>query len=120
MAAKLFVGSLSYDTTDATLEEFFAQAGQVVSAKVIVDRETNRSKGFGFVEMSSDEEAQAAIAQLNGKDLDGRQIAVNEARPQENRERRPFSGGGGGGRPGGGFGGGGGRGQGGGGRPNRY
>ena len=119
MAAKLFVGSLSYDTTDATLEEFFAQAGQVVSAKVIVDRDTNRSKGFGFVEMASDEEAQAAISQLNGKDLDGRQIAVNEARPQENRERRPFSGGGnGGGRPGGQ--GGGSRGFGGGGRPNRY
>lgn len=93
MATKLFVGSLSYNTTDATLEEFFAAVGKVVSAKVIVDRDTNRSKGFGFVEMSSEEEAQAAIAQLNGKELDGREIAVNEARPQENRERRPFNGG---------------------------
>jgi cold-inducible RNA-binding protein len=105
MATKLFVGSLSYNTTDATLEEFFAQAGNVVSAKVIMDRDTNRSKGFGFVEMGSDEEAQAAIAQLNDKELDGRQIAVNEARPQEKRERRPFNGGGNGGgnRNGGGF-----------------
>ena len=96
MATKLFVGSLSYNTTDASLEEFFASAGNVVSAKVIVDRDTNRSKGFGFVEMASEEEAQAAIAQLNGKELDGRAIAVNEARPQENRERRSFGGGGGG------------------------
>lgn len=105
MATKLFVGGLSYNTTDASLEEFFAAIGKVLSAKVIVDRDTNRSKGFGFVEMSSEEEAQAAVAQLNGKELDGRQIAVNEARPQENRERRPFSGGGGGGNrsSGGGF-----------------
>jgi cold-inducible RNA-binding protein len=104
MATKLFVGSLSYNTTDASLEEFFAQAGNVVSAKVIMDRDTNRSKGFGFVEMASEEEAKAAIDQLNGKELDGRAIAVNEARPQENRERRPFSGGGdrGGNRGGGG------------------
>jgi len=105
MATKLFVGSLSYNTTDATLEEFFAQAGNVVSAKVIMDRDTNRSKGFGFVEMASDEEAKAAIAMFDGKELDGRQIAVNEARPQENRERRSFGGGNGGGgnRNGGGF-----------------
>lgn len=96
MATKLFVGSLSYNTTDATLEEFFAQVGQVVSAKVIIDRDTNRSKGFGFVEMSSEEEAKAAVDQLNGKELDGRTIAVNEARPQENRERRSFGGNGGG------------------------
>lgn len=102
MATKLFVGSLSYNTTDASLEEFFAQAGNVVSAKVIIDRDTNRSKGFGFVEMASDEEAKAAIDQLNGKELDGRPIAVNEARPQENRERRPFSGGDRGGNRGGG------------------
>ena len=81
MATKLFVGSLSYNTTDASLEEFFAAVGKVLSAKVIVDRDTNRSKGFGFVEMATEEEAQAAIAQLNGKDLDGRTIAVNEARP---------------------------------------
>ena len=103
MATKLFVGGLSYNTTDASLEEFFAAIGKVLSAKVIVDRDTNRSKGFGFVEMSSEEEAQAAVAQLNGKELDGRQIAVNEARPQENRERRPFSGGGSGGNRSGGF-----------------
>jgi RNA recognition motif-containing protein len=101
MATKLFVGSLSYNTTDATLEEFFAAVGNVVSAKVIFDRETNRSKGFGFVEMGSEEDAQKAIAQLNGKELDGRTIAVNEARPQENRERRPFNGGGNGGNRGG-------------------
>lgn len=104
MATKLFVGSLSYNTTDATLEEFFAAVGNVVSAKVIVDRDTNRSKGFGFVEMASEEEAQKAVAELNGKELDGRTIAVNEARPQENRERRSFGGGAGGGnRNGGGF-----------------
>src|SRR5687768_5089658 len=107
MATKLFVGSLSYNTTDASLEEFFASCGKVVSAKVIVDRDTNRSKGFGFVEMETEEEAQAAVAQLNGKELDGRTIAVNEARPQENRERRSFGGGGGGGNRNGGGGGGG-------------
>lgn len=100
MATKLFVGSLSYTTTDATLEEFFASAGQVVSAKVIMDRDSGRSKGFGFVEMASDEEAKAAIEQLDGKELDGRRIAVNEARPQENRERRSFGGGNGGNRGG--------------------
>lgn len=101
MATKLFVGSLSYTTTDAGLEEFFAAVGQVVSAKVIMDRDSGRSKGFGFVEMASEEEAKAAIEQLNGKELDGRQIAVNEARPQENRERRSFGGGGNGGGRGG-------------------
>jgi RNA recognition motif-containing protein len=101
MATKLFVGSLSYNTTDASLEEFFAAAGNVVSAKVIMDRETNRSKGFGFVEMASDEEAKAAIDQLNNQELDGRQIIVNEARPQENRERRSFGGDRGGNRGGG-------------------
>jgi cold-inducible RNA-binding protein len=103
MATKLFVGSLSYNTTDDGLEAFFAQAGNVVSAKVIMDRDTNRSKGFGFVEMGSEEEAKAAIAQFDGKELDGRQIAVSEARPQENRERRPFNGGDRGGNRGGGF-----------------
>lgn len=92
MATKLFVGSLSYNTTDASLADFFATVGTVVSAKVIIDRDSNRSKGFGFVEMSSEEEAKAAVAQLNGKDLDGRTIVVNEARPQENRERRQFNG----------------------------
>lgn len=101
MATKLFVGSLSYSTTDASLEEFFASVGQVLSAKVIIDRDTNRSKGFGFVEMANDEDAKTAIAQLDGKELDGRPIAVNEARPQEKRERRPFDGDRGGNRGGG-------------------
>lgn len=87
MASKLFIGSLAWATTDDSLREFFASAGTVVSANVIMDRETNRSKGFGFVEMSSDEEAKAAIDQLNGKDLDGRAIVVTEARPREERPR---------------------------------
>jgi cold-inducible RNA-binding protein len=94
MATKLFVGSLAYSVTDQELEEFFAVAGKVESAKVIIDRETNRSKGFGFVEMSSEEEAKAAIDQLNGKDLNGRAVAIDQAKPQENRERRPYNGGG--------------------------
>jgi cold-inducible RNA-binding protein len=100
MATKLFVRSLSYNSTEASLEELFATVGKVVSVKIIMDRDTNRSKGFGFVEMSTDEEAQEAIKQLDGKDLDGRAIAVSEARPREdnnNRERRSFGGGGGGG-----------------------
>jgi len=96
MAAKLFVGSLSWNTNDDQLKDFFATAGTVVSASVIVDRDTNRSKGFGFVEMSSDEEAKAAVDQLNGKDLDGRAIVVNEARPREERPRGGGSFGGGG------------------------
>lgn len=87
MATKLFIGSLAWATTSDSLKEFFSQVGTVVSADVIVDRETNRSKGFGFVEMSSDEEAKAAIEQLNGKELDGRPIVVNEARPREERPR---------------------------------
>lgn len=94
MATKLFVGSLSYGVNDDQLADFFASVGTVASAKVIVDHETGRSKGFGFVEMSSDDEAQAAIKQLNGKELDGRPIVVNEARPQEKRETRSFGGGG--------------------------
>lgn len=93
MATKLFVGSLPYSTTDKELEELFAAVGTVVSAKVIFDRDTNRSKGFGFVEMSTEEESKAAIDQLNGKDFGGRSLIVNEARPQENRERRSFDGG---------------------------
>ena len=97
MATKLFVGSLAYSVTDDELEQFFAAVGKVTSAKVIIDRDTNRSKGFGFVEMESDDEAKAAIAELDGKELNGRAIAVNEARPQENRERRSFGGGNGGG-----------------------
>jgi len=95
MANKLFVGSLSYGVNDDQLNDAFAQFGTVVSAKVIMDRDTGRSKGFGFVEMSTDEEAQAAVKGLDGKELAGRAIAVSEARPQENRERRPYNGGGG-------------------------
>lgn len=87
MASKLFIGSLAWATTDDSQKDFFSQAGEVVSANVIVDRETNRSKGFGFVEMSSDEEAKKAIDELNGKELDGRPIVVSEARPREDRPR---------------------------------
>ena len=87
MATRLFIGSLAWATNDDSLKEFFEQVGTVVSAKVIVDRDTNRSKGFGFVEMSTDEEAKAAVEQLNNKDLDGRQIMVSEARPREERPR---------------------------------
>ena len=90
MGAKLYVGSLAYSIDDTKLKDLFAPVGTVVSAQVIMDRDTNQSKGFGFVEMSSDEEAQTAIKELNGKD--GRTIMVNEARPKEDR-----SGGGGGG-----------------------
>jgi RNA recognition motif-containing protein len=106
MGNKLYVGNLSYNVRDEDLQQAFAQYGSVSSAKVMMDRDTGRSKGFGFVEMGSDAEAQAAINGMNGQSLDGRAIVVNEARP---REERP--GGFGGGRPGGGgggFGGGGG------------
>jgi len=96
MATKLFVGSLAYTATDDDLAAFFAEAGTVVSAKVIMDRETNRSKGFGFVEMSSDEEAKVALDTLNGKELNGRAVALSEARPQAPRENRSFGGNGGG------------------------
>ncbi|MBI2601276.1 RNA-binding protein [Candidatus Daviesbacteria bacterium] len=82
MAKKLFIGNLSWNTTDDSLKSFFAQAGNVVSANVITDRQTGRSRGFGFVEMSSDEEADKA-KELNGQSLDGREISVNEARPRE-------------------------------------
>src|SRR5437588_2867865 len=108
MGSKLYVGNLSYNTTSSDLEQLFAQHGSVQSAEVISDRETGRSKGFGFVQMGTDEEAQAAIAALNGQEHDGRPLTVNEAKP---REDRPRGGGGGGGRGGyGGGGGGGGRG----------
>jgi RNA recognition motif-containing protein len=93
MANKLFVGSLAWGTTDESLQEFFSSVGTVVSAKVITDRDSGRSKGFGFVEMSTDEEAAKAVAELNGKELDGRPINVNEARPQEPRENRGGGGG---------------------------
>jgi len=114
---KLYVGNLSYNVDKSNLEQMFAPHGTVVSAQVITDRDSGRSKGFGFVEMGSDQEAQAAIAALNGKSLEGRNLTVNEARPQEGRGgggggggRRPGGGGGGGygGGGGGGYGGGGG------------
>ncbi len=85
MGKKLYVGNLTYGVTDSALEQMFAAHGTVQSAQVIMDRDTGRSKGFGFVEMSSDQEAQAAIAALNGKAVDGRNLTVNEARPREDR-----------------------------------
>ena len=106
MGKKLYVGNLSYEVNDADLQQLFAQHGTVESAAVIQDRMTGRSKGFGFVEMGSDQEAQAAIAALNGKEYSGRALTVNEAKPREER-RGPGGGGGGGGR-GRGYGGGGG------------
>jgi len=87
MAKKLFVGGLSYETTEETLKEAFSQAGTVESAVIITDKMSGRSKGFGFVEMSSEEEAKRATEMLNGKDLDGRSVTVNEARPMEDRPR---------------------------------
>ena len=85
MASKLYVGSLAYSITDDKLKELFAEAGTVTSAQVIMDRDSNQSKGFGFVEMSSEEEAKEAIKLLNGKSVEGRDIMVNEARPKEDR-----------------------------------
>lgn len=86
MASKLFVGGIAWATTEDSLKEAFGQAGTVESAVIITDRMSGRSKGFGFVEMSSDEEAKAAIELWDGKELDGRAIAVNEARPREESE----------------------------------
>ena len=106
MAKKLYVGNLAFSTTESALNDLFSQFGAVDSVRLISDRDTGRSKGFGFVEMSTDEEAERAISELNGKELEGRALTVNEARPQA-----PRTGGGGGG---GGFGGGGGGGGGGG------
>ena len=109
MGRKLYVGNLSYEIRDSDLEDLFAAHGTVSSAQVITDRDTGRSKGFGFVEMSSDQEAQAAISALNGKPVEGRNLTVNEARPrEEGGGGRGGYGGGGGGRGGGGYGGGGG------------
>jgi RNA recognition motif-containing protein len=120
MAKKLYVGGLPYATTDVELKDAFAQAGAVSSAVIIMDRMTGRSKGFGFVEMTSDEEAMKAMEMWNGKDFGGRTLTVNEARPMEERPRGGGGGGGGGYRGGndrGGYGGGrGGNGGGGGGR----
>ena len=112
MGSKLYVGNLSYDTTSSDLQTMCSAHGTVQSAEVIQDRDTGRSKGFGFVQMGSDGEAQAAIAALNGQEVDGRALTVNEAKP---REDRPRGGGGGGGGGRGGYGGGGG-----GGGRNRY
>jgi RNA recognition motif-containing protein len=121
MGSKLYVGNLSYNTTSSDLEQLCSAHGTVQSAEVIQDRDTGRSKGFGFVQMGSDQDAQAAIAALNGQEVDGRALTVNEAKP---REDRPRSGGGGGGYGGGGGGSrggyGGGGGGGGGGRGKRY
>jgi len=107
MGKKLYVGNLSFDTTDTTLREMFSAHGTVDSAQIIQDRDTGRSKGFGFVEMSSDQEAKAAIDALNESSHGGRQLTVNEAKPKSSSgSRGGFGGGGGGGR--GGYGGGGG------------
>jgi RNA recognition motif-containing protein len=111
MATKLFVGNLSFNTTEGDVLDLFKQAGNVVKCELIVDKFTNKSRGFAFVEMGSQDEANAAITQFNGKELDGRALTVNEARPREERPRGDFGGGGGGGRGGKrDFGGGGGRG----------
>lgn len=96
MAKKLYVGNLPYSTTDESLRAAFEQCGTVESASVISDRMSGRSKGFGFVEMSSDEEANAAIEKWNGQEMDGRKLVVNEARPMEERPPRRDGGGGGG------------------------
>jgi cold-inducible RNA-binding protein len=100
MSTKLYVGNLSFNTTNSELEQMFGEAGTVQSANIIEDRETGRSRGFAFVEMSSSEEANAAIAALNGKEIDGRALKVNEAKPQEKRNgngggRSNYGGGGG-------------------------
>jgi len=97
MGTKLYVGNLSYSVTEERLQQHFAQQGSVVSARIITDKFSGRSKGFGFVEMGSDEEAERAISALNGTDFDGRNIVVSEARPQA--PRAPREGGPGGGRP---------------------
>ncbi|SRR5712691_13567428 len=113
MASKLYIGGLAYSTTSDGLREFFTQSGNVLSATVITDRFSGQSRGFGFVEMATAEEAQTAISQLNGRELDGRRITVEVSNPQAPRS-------GGGPRPGGGRPGGGGRGPGGGGRDSGY
>lgn len=108
MAKKLYVGSLPYETTDAQLKEMFSSAGEVESAQIIMDRESGRSKGFGFVTMVNDDDAQKAISSMNGHQVGGRTLVVDEARPMTDR-KGGFGGGGGGGRGGfgrGGFGGG--------------
>ena len=107
MGKRLFVGNLSFDTMESDLQDLFSKVGNVTSCDLITDKFTGKSRGFAFVEMGSDEDAQKAIAEVNGKDIDGRALKVNEARPREDRPRRDGFGGGGGG--GGSDGGGGGR-----------
>ena len=111
MGNKLYVGNLPYSVRDEDLQQSFGQFGAVTSAKVMMERDTGRSKGFGFVEMASDAEAQAAITGMNGQPLGGRSVVVNEARPMEARPPRTGGGGFGGGGGGGGYGGGGGGGD---------
>ncbi|MCA1616533.1 MAG: RNA-binding protein [Acidobacteria bacterium] len=122
MSMKLYVGNLSFQTSSEDLQQLFSQAGTVESASVVEDRDTGRSRGFGFVEMSTKEEGEAVIAQFNGKEVNGRSLTVNEAKPREDRGGGGNRGGGGGGRGGYGGGGGGGRSGGGGygGGGNRY
>ena len=96
MAKKIYVGNLSFQTTDADLNNMFSEVGQVESVQIITDRDTGRSKGFGFVEMSDDEAAAKAIERFNGKEVNGRALTVNEARPKESGSRGPGGGGGGG------------------------
>jgi cold-inducible RNA-binding protein len=98
MATRLFVGNLSFNTTEGDILDLFKKVGNVTSCTLIVDKFTNKSKGFAFVEMGSQEEATKAIAECNGKEIDGRALTVNEARPREERPRGGFGGGGGGGR----------------------
>jgi len=100
MGKKLYVGSISFNATEESLQDLFSSIGEVESVKIITDQDTGRSKGFGFVEMSSAEDAKKAIDQLNGTKFMERALIVNEARPQQPRERRGFGGGGGGGRGG--------------------
>ncbi len=88
MSQKLYVGGVPYSSTEDTMKEFFSQAGEVVSATIITDRYTGRSRGFGFVEMATDEDAKKAIEMFNGQDFEGRKLTVNEARPREEREDR--------------------------------
>ena len=105
MGSKLYVGNLSYDVDQSQLEQMFSPHGTVSSAQIIMDRDTNRSKGFGFVEMGSDAEAQTAISAMNGQEMGGRALTVNEAKPRESRSGGGGGGGGyGGGRSGGGSG----------------
>ena len=92
MSMKLYVGNLSFQTSSSDLQELFSQAGTVESASVVEDRDTGHSRGFGFVEMSSKEEGEAAIAQFNGNDLNGRNLTVNVAKPRENRSEGPNGG----------------------------